>query len=111
MIRRILFFTSVVLFASAVSAKEEMKAVLQKTKGFVGYVEAGTKIEVKSLSLDSQVVSFIDPYNTEVGLLQATFKNFERALGDNKKVEYLNKVEALPGRTFVLKYNLVLKAL
>ncbi|KYG61666.1 hypothetical protein AZI86_18400 [Bdellovibrio bacteriovorus] len=84
---------------------------LQKNKGFVGYVEAGTVVEIKSISLETQTLNFIAPNNLDVGTLQATFKNFERALGGGKKVDYLHKVEPLPGRSFTLKHNLVLLSL
>jgi hypothetical protein len=81
---------------------------LQKLKGFVGYVEAGTTVEVKTVNIDSQTLNLIDPEHKETGLLQVTFKNFERAIGGNKKVEFLNKSSSLAGKTFTLKYNLVL---
>jgi hypothetical protein len=81
---------------------------LHKNKGFVGYVQAGTTIEIKTVNMESQTLNVIDPENKEVGVLQVTFKNFERSLGGNKKVEFLNKSNALVGKTMTLKHNLVL---
>lgn len=102
----VLVFTVLIGFQSFAKGPE-----LQKKKGFVGYVEAGTAVEIKSISLEAQTLNLVDPNNKDVGTLQVSFKNFERALGDGKKVDYLHKVEPLPGRTLTLKHNLVLLGL
>lgn len=99
---------SFLLCGFSVFAADAKKFEMQKKTGFVGYVEAGTQVEIKTVNLDSQTLNVFSSSDPEVGDMQVSFKSFERALGNNKKVEYLNKVEPLAGKTFTLKHNLIL---
>lgn len=95
-----------ILFGSGPSGAAE--ELLQAKPGFVGYVPAGLVVVIKQVDLDSQMLTIVAEKDAEAGKLKVSFKNFERALGGKNKVEYLNKVEPVVGRSFALKHNLIL---
>lgn len=87
---------------------EEVAVPLQSQKGFIGYIQAGTEIEIKSLSMELQTLSILAVDQKDLGPLEVRFKDFEKALGGKSKVEYLNKVQPLKGQVLTLKHNLLL---
>lgn len=87
---------------------EAAKTSLQNEKGFLGYVQAGTEVEIKSLSMETQTLTLIAVEQKDLGTFEVRFKDLEKALGGKRKVEYLNKLQPLKGQVLTLKHNLLL---